>query len=158
MSTDKSIPNEKSVEDTATFARTYYEHQYDRIAQLEQHRLTISNIVLGVSLIGFTLAFSGGQRINVITGIGLPFMVIAINIFAILYLRNSAAVIMQHRERAKRVLELYAKDMYQIDQTTQWRGGRFGIPHLMFQEYIHAFLILIALLPLLVYLNVIPFS
>jgi AraC-like DNA-binding protein len=157
MPTDMKVSNEESRNDTASYVSMYYEHQYDRIARHEQMRLTISNTALGISAIALTFGFSSSQGVNVVTGIGLPVVVIAVNIFAILYFRRSVDYTRAHRERAKRILELYAQDIYKVDQETQWSHGfgRFWSDRRV-QVYTHVVLILAACLPVLVYLRVFP--
>jgi hypothetical protein len=156
----KKITNEmtpslskEQIKDTLAFAQTYYLHQYQRFATHEQQQLTLSNIVIGVSTIAFTFGFSGSQSVNLLNGVGLPIIVITINIYAILYYRKTGEFIKTHRKRAKRVLKDYAEPVYNIDQEIKWEGPS---PDWRFFSAIHVFMILVTLLPISLYLQTFP--
>ena len=155
MQTNKDTVETKN---TNEFAGKYYEHQYDRIAKHESYRLTNSNIVLTLSILIFTFGLSGTQTINVISGLVLPVIVIITNVFSILYFHRTFDYIRVHKKRAKRILELYATDVYKIDQEIKWHRGLASKlwNDWTIQIYIHSFLTLIACLPILIYLKIIP--
>ncbi len=129
----------------------YYEHQYDRMAKLEEQRLIVTNIAITLSVFAFTFGFSNTQSLTELNGIGLPVMMILVNVSAIAYIVHSSDVTATHDRRAKRVLELYAKDLYQLDQSIQWSHrlmARWKI-----QLAIHVILILISFVPIIIYLR-----
>ena len=72
-----------SVDDN--YVRMYYEHQYDRMAKHDDTRLAITNYVLTVSALAFTFGYQNATQLTIITGIGLPVIVMLVNMFAILY-------------------------------------------------------------------------
>jgi hypothetical protein len=130
--------------------RMYYGHQYERFSDLEKAQLALTNIVIGGSTIAFTFGFSGSQGINLLNGIGLPVIVIAINLFAILYYRQTSIYIRMHGKRAKRILELYAEELLKIDQEIQGNRSSGGWK---FYGAIHLFMIIVALIPIFLYLQ-----
>ena len=77
-----SVNNLSSIENEDF--RMYHQLQYDRIAQLEQQRLMITNFVIGLSIISFSFAFSDINKLNIINAVGLPIVIIISNIFAML--------------------------------------------------------------------------
>ncbi len=138
------------------FVRMYYEHQYGRMTEIEQHRLTITNIVITLSLLAFTFGFGDIAKLTVINGIGLPIVVILSNIFAIAYIRQASGFMDIHGKRARKALETYAQELNQINVAIPWPkrgilGGRTTI-----QVLLHILLILTALLPVFVYLTRFP--
>jgi len=141
---------EEKREALTEYVRMYYEHQYDRMAKLEEQRLTITNVVITLSIVAFTFGFSNIQTLTAIVGIGLPFVMVVSNVFAIIYVVRSADFIRTHQKRAKRILELYAQELFELDKSNQW-------PHRLLarwkiQVLIHGLLILAALFPAVVYL------
>ena len=152
MSTDTGISME-SRQSTTEHVCMYYEHQYDRMAKLEEQGLAITNIVITLSIVAFTFGFANDQGINAISGIGLPFVMIAANIFAIAYLGRTGSWIRTHRLRAKRVLEVYAEDLYELDNTT-FAPHRANAPgRRKIQRLLHILLIVAALIPVVLYLQ-----
>jgi hypothetical protein len=147
---EKAKTNKETPKVDLEFVRMYYGHQYERFSDLEKAQLALTNIVLGVSTIAFTFGFSSSQRVDLINGIGLPVLVIAINLYAILYYRQSSEYIKTHRKRSKRILELYAEHLLKIDQEIQWKRSSGGWK---FYGAIHIFIILVALIPVFLYLQ-----
>lgn len=135
------------------FIRMYYEHQYDRMAKLEEQGLTISNIVITINVVAFTFGFTNMKDVNIITGLGLPLMMIISNFFAIIYIWCSSIFIRLHQARAKRVTEKYAQDLFKIDKEypNPWRGALGKRREI--QLAIHILLILIAYIPAYMYLG-----
>ena len=140
-------------EAVAEYVRMYYEHQYDRIAQLEQQRLSITSIVITLSTVALTFGFSDAKELNLITGIGLPIVVFASNLLAIAHILRSADWIELHRNRAKQVLELYARDVFErVDKPRLWPAHRGKSwwrrlwARWRVQLYIHILLMLVAVL------------
>lgn len=143
--------SERDREVLSEYVRMYYEHQYDRMAKLEDQRLIVTNIVITLSVVAFTFAFSNTQGLTTLTGFGLPVVLALVNLSAIGYIVHTANVIEAHRRRAKRVLELYAKDLYQLDQSIQWSHRPWE--RWKIQLLIHIILILISLFPIYIYLR-----
>lgn len=135
----------------AEYVRMYYEHQYDRMAKLEEQRLTITSVVITLCVVAFTFGFSGAEELTALTGVGLPVVMLVANVLAIVYIVHSADVIRAHRRRAKRVLELYAEDLYQLDRSIVWSRRLWA--RWKTQLFIHIILILTALLPAYIYLK-----
>jgi acid phosphatase family membrane protein YuiD len=143
--TNKGTPNVDM-----ELVRMYYGHQHERFSELEKAQLTLTNIVLGVSTVSFTFGFSNNQTINLMNGIGLPIIVISINVFAILYYRQTSGYRRMHGKRAKRILELYAENLVKIEQEIQGKRSSGGWK---FYGAIHIFMILVALIPMVLYLQ-----
>jgi hypothetical protein len=154
MSMDTSNSTENR-EFATEHVRMYYEHQYDRMAKLEEQGLTITNIVITLSVVAFTFGFGSAQGVTAIAGIGLPFVMIVANVFAIAYIGRTNSWIRTHRLRAKRVLEIYAQDLYQLDKTTFAPHRTRTLGRRKIQLLLHILLIIAALMPLILYLRVI---
>jgi len=140
----------KPVDDN--YVRMYFEHQYDRMAKHEDNRLAITNYVLTVSALAFTFGYQNATQITIITGIGLPVIVMLVNIFAILYIERTAEFMNVHQDRARTLLEIYAPELQKINQKHIWRKGNFLRTKRGMQKGIHFLLILVALIPVGVYL------
>ena len=135
------------------FVTMYYEHQYGRVAKLEEQGLNITNIVMTFSIVAFTFGFDKNQGSNLVTGIVLPLTMIAVNVFAIAYLVSAGDWIEMHRSRAERILELFAEDIYRLDREVfNKRKIRFW-GRRKTQLFIHWLLMSIAVVPMLVYLK-----
>lgn len=137
------------------YVRMYYEHQYDRMAKLEEQRLIITNIVLALSIAAFSFGFSNIHGLTIFTGLGIPVVLGFSNYFAIAYLAHSEDVIKAHKKRAKRALELYANDLYQLDTDKHYQWSKRWWPRWKIQLSIHIILIFIALFLAYTYLRVI---
>lgn len=142
--------SEKGREVSAEYVRMYYEHQYDRMAKLEDQRLTITSVVITISIVAFTFGFSNTEDLTALNGLGLPIVMVLSNLLAIAYIVHSADVIRAHSQRAKQVLELYAQDLYQLDKSIQW--SRRLPERWKTQLFIHIILILTALFPAYIYI------
>jgi hypothetical protein len=110
-------------------------------------------MVITLSIVAFMFGFDSGQGVTAITGIGLPFVMVVANIFAIVYVGRSQSWIRTHRLRAKRVLEVYAEDLYQLDRTTSARHRPWTLGRWRIQRLLHILLIVAALIPSVVYLE-----
>jgi hypothetical protein len=119
MQSNSDAPQIKS-NPSPEFVRMYYEHQYGRMAELEQHRLTITNIVITLSLLAFTFGFGDITKLTVINGVGLPIVVILSNIFAIAYIHQASGFMDIHGKRARKALEIYAQELNQINAAIPW--------------------------------------
>ena len=137
------------------YVRMYYEHQYDRMAKLEEQGLTITNVVVTLSVVALTFGFGNAQGLGVVAGVGLAFVMIIANAFAIFYAIRTGSWIQTHKSRAKRVLEVYSPDLYQLDQRTfaPHRTGILGLGRRTIQILLHALLIATSVfIPLILYL------
>lgn len=135
------------------FVVMYYQHQYDRVAKLEEQGLNITNVVMTFSVVAFTFGFDKNQGATIVTGVFLPLTMIAVNIFAITYLISAGDWIETHRCRAEHVLELFAEDIYRLDRELfKKRKIRFW-GRKKPQLFIHGLLMVIAVVPILAYLT-----
>jgi hypothetical protein len=133
--------------------RMYHQLQYERISQLEQQRLTMTNFVIGISLLAFTFGFSDFSNLNLVTAIGLPVAIIISNLFAMLYTSRSRKFIKMHQKRAEKARELYSKDLNRIyESVPKVESEHDFFSRARLQIYLHLLLIAIALLPLIIYL------
>lgn len=138
--------HETKPEVSETYVQMYYVHQYDRMNELEKERLTLTNIVVTISIVAFTFGFTNLQNLTVINGIGLPVLIILFNAFAIIYVRHVARIIDTHGNRAKQILDEYAKAIFQLDKSMPWfRRGLLSRTNI--HVLIHILIILTALLP-----------
>lgn len=152
------------------YSRMYYQHQYDRMAKHEAQRQTVSNFVITLTVVALTLGFtniettgSQGQAIgvpgntNLVTGLLLPVAIVILNLFAIIYIRRSWSTGAIHQARARRVLDLYAPYLRQIDKDEPWpqKGRRWS--RSMIEMSIHVVLsILAVLIPVFLYVMARP--
>jgi amino acid transporter len=148
----------------ADYVRMYYEHQYDRIATLEQQSLTITNIVISISVLALTFGFSGApnstpasgsssvQGLSPIAGLALPTAMIIANLFAIGFVLRTSSHTRVHKRRAKAVLKLYASGIFQLDDSMQFptKGTWWGREKIVLS--IHGLLVLVSLFPIFLYL------
>jgi hypothetical protein len=133
------------------YIRMYYEHQYGRIERNENHRLTVSNYVLTLSALAFTFGFQNGQQLTVINGVALPLIVVIANIAAISNVDYTAKFIDIHRNRAHEILSRYAPELSGVDEKHNFQK-RFLSRRRRIEKIIHQLLILIAFLPLVMFL------
>ncbi|NOT04424.1 MAG: hypothetical protein HOP27_07470 [Anaerolineales bacterium] len=135
------------------YVRMFYEHQYDRMGKGESYRLTITNYVLTVSALAFTFGYQNSTQLTIMNGIGLPLVILIVNIFAIAYIDRTSEVINIHLKRARAVLDQYAPQLNKINNAPDntipkgFLGGQRGL-----QKALHILLILVALVPVIVYL------
>jgi hypothetical protein len=125
------------------YIRMYYEHQYDRMAKLEEQGLTITNVVMGLSVVALTFGFNNTQGVNTVAIVGLPFVMTIANAFAVGYILRTSSWIRTYQQRAKGVLDCYAHELYEFDQPKAalktWIPGRRKI-----QLALHSLLIVAA--------------
>lgn len=140
----------KSSNTNPDYVRMYYEHQYDRINRHEEKMLNISNIVLTVSAVVITFGFSNRQSFGSTLILFLPLVIIIANGFAIAYINDRARWISQHSRRAKKILELYAEELFELDKENRepvkkWTVGRRTIQNLMHYLFIFLGILLLAM-------------
>ena len=137
------------------YIQMYYEHQYDRLAKLEEQGLTITNVVVSLSVVAFTFGFKDVPEVSIIAGVGLPALMIIANAFAIFYIMQTSAWIRSHKRRAKRILEVYSPDLLKLEQETiePHRTGVWILGRRRIQMLLHILLIISsALIPFIIYL------
>jgi hypothetical protein len=149
MAHDSSQPTSISNESSSEFIRMYYEHQYDRMAKLEEQGHSITNIILSLSILAFTFGFDPSQKLNLVTGFVLPIIIISVNWFAALYLEEMRTLVRMHGRRAKETLRKYAPTLYNID--TENPEHPFRISRSQIHKLLHYLLILGALVPMILY-------
>lgn len=131
----------------------YYEHQYDRMTQLENQRINISNITVTLSVLALTFGFNMAIGFAQIVGYALLATMIIANLFALAYISKSRSWISTHRKRAKGILEACAGELWKFDIEThgeyvRWLPGRGRI-----QMYLHVLLLIVAIV-LVVFLSI----
>ena len=144
MDTKKDNPN-ADADCPPAYVQMYYNHQYERMSRLEGHSLTVSNIVITLSVVGFTFGFGKVSDLTPLNGLGLPLVMIIANLFAMAYARRCVAFISMHDNRAKETLHRYAPALWNLDAEFPWPkrpwvGGRMRI-----QWLLHLLLIVAAL-------------
>jgi hypothetical protein len=107
------------------YVRMYYEHQYDRMAKLEDQAMTITNVVVTLTVV--VLTFGLGSTISPAATVALSLVMVLANGFAIFYTVRTGSWIQTHRLRAKRTLKEFAPALYNLDNTT-------FAPHLVFRQ------------------------
>lgn len=100
------------------------------------------------------LGFSRLDNLTVINGIGIPLMNHFSNLFAIAYIFRTRDFMRVHRERARRVMETYARDMAALNKSIRWPEKPFYRNRTFIQVSLHILLIITALLPTCVYLKI----
>ena len=135
------------------FVRMYYEHQYERVAKLEESRLTITNYVLTLSALVFTFGYQDATTFSVIEGIVLPLIIIVANYFPMRYIDRSTQFIYAHKERAKTILKDYAPDLGLLNDKITWADSAgFWGSRKRLQKAIHGLVMMIALIPFGIYI------
>ncbi len=130
------------------FIRAYYDHQYDRMAKLEEQGASVTSIVVSLSVIAVTFGLGGAQAPNQIAAVGIPLLLLLANLFAILYLAQAGVWVRTHRLRAKEIMKRSYSNLYEFDQQTvaphrtvfPWMGRR------EIQMTLHGILIALCLL------------
>jgi hypothetical protein len=138
------------------YVRMYYEHQYERIKIHEEQSLNISNIVLTISALIITLGINNRQDFGSIFILFLPVIIIVSNIFSILNIVERSRWMRQHQERAKRILELYAPELYILDKEIvapykKWTIGRRRVQSVIHYSFIFLSVVLLVLLVLQIF-------
>ena len=132
----------------------YYQHQYERMKELEQQRLTMTNVIIGFSILSYSLAFSDLSKLNIVNAVGLPLIVLFANIIAVLYNRRSRSFIKMHQARAHKAMKIYAPELeaidYEIPKPFESDKDVFRRPAL--QNYLHVLMIAASILPIFLFL------
>jgi hypothetical protein len=122
------------------YVRMYYEHQYDRMAKLEDQAMTITNVVVTLTVV--VLTFGLGSTISPAATVALSLVMVLANGFAIFYTVRTGSWIQTHRLRAKRTLKEFAPALYNLDNTTfaPHRTGVMGMGRRKIQIILHILL------------------
>ncbi len=102
--------------------RTYYQHQYERIEQLENQRQTFTTIILTLSILAFTFGFSPnnkgavGNPLAILQNVILLIVIAIANVMAVSYMRRTQSWIRSHRFRAKETLKKFDPALFKLDQ------------------------------------------
>lgn len=135
------------------FVRMYYEHQYERVAKLEEARSTMTNYVLGLSTLVFAFAYQNVSNLSVINGIVLPLIIIVANYFPMRYIDRSTHFLNVHKKRARTVLKQYAPELGSLNESISWpKGPGFWWNRQRLEKAIHVVVMLTALVPIVLFL------
>ena len=135
----------------------YYQHQYDRMKELEQQRLIMTNVIVTISVLSFSLAFNDISKLNLVSAVGLPIVVIIANMIAIRWNQRTRAFIKMHQKRAHAALDAIAPEVEALDKTIPkpFDGDKDIFRRPALQNYLHVLLMIVSVLPILLYLKVI---
>lgn len=142
----------KATNTDPSYVRMYYEHQYDRINKHQEQSLNVSNLVLTISTLIMTFGFNNQPSLGSVSILFLPLIMIIVNLFAILFVAFVERTMLQHRERARRVLEIYASELFSIDSEVPISITKRAINRRKIQNLIHYLFILIAIVMLTLFL------
>jgi hypothetical protein len=135
------------------FVRMYYEHQHERVAKLEESRLTITNYVLALSALVFTFGYQNVADLSPINGITLPLIIIIANYFPMRYIDRSTDFIRVHKDRARTILKKYAPELGALNEDITWpKSSGFLGSRKRLQKAIHGIVMLTALIPMALFL------
>ena len=107
---------------TSESIRTYYQHQYERMAQLENQRQTFTTIILTLSILAFTFGFKSndsgtvGDYFVMVQNIILLIVITIANAMAVSYMRRTQSWISSHRLRAKAILQKFDIALFNLDK------------------------------------------
>jgi hypothetical protein len=140
------MPAKKKSTD-ADFVRMYYHTQYERIKAIEDHALTISNIVLTVSALIITFGFDNQQSFGRILVLFLPSIIIITNVSAILYISDNSKWIQLHQSRSHKILEVYAPELYKLNADIPSKQKK-GVNRIRIQALIHYLFVFLGIVSL----------
>ena len=139
----------KQRDERPEYVRMYYEHQYNRMAKLEDQTLAITNVVIAMSILALTFGFTRANEITMVKSLGVPVMIIIANMFAIGYIKNSHRFIGLHQKRAITTLERFAIQLFELNQEIPWPTKDAWKGRRTFHILLHIALALAALLPVI---------
>jgi len=134
------------------FIRMYYEHQYDRMKAIEGQRWSLTNIVVSLSVLAFTFGFQGQSTLTMISGLALPMLIAVLNLFALMYAWRAYNYVLVHQQRAKAILDKYAKELFELDANHPQLRGPLNLGISKIQIIIHVILLIPSLIPLIIFL------
>lgn len=132
------------------FVRMYFEHQYQRFAYLEQHGFTVSNLVIGICLLGVGWTSAPGVTFEPQHRLVLLLLVAALNAVAIIYLLRVFFAKRSHQQRAKATLYHFARFLVQIDKAFPQPAPISPFKRSFIQMAFHAIIIISAIALILV--------
>lgn len=144
------MPVKKKTTD-AEFVRMYYHTQYERIKAIEDHALTISNIVLTVSALIITFGYNNQQSFGLVLVLFLPTIIIITNVSAILYISDNSRWIQLHQSRAHKILEVYAPDLYKLNADIPSKQKK-GVSRIRIQTLIHYLFVFLGFVSLVIFI------
>lgn len=136
----------------------YYKHQYERANHLEQQSLTVTNIIVIITTFSLTFGFKDVTFRGYLLNISLVAAVMVCNMFAILYIKRTGRAVRAHHERAYRVLDVYAYDIFNINKhiggpKRNWLAIKLDVPgRTIIQIGVHLPLIIICIFPIINFL------
>lgn|SRR5690554_1340941 len=131
----------------------YYEHQYDRVAKLEEARATMTNYVLTLSAIMFTFGYQNATELSPVNGIVLPLIIIVANYFPLKYIDRNTYFADVHKKRARTILKKYAPELGVLIETISWpKHGGMWQKRQRLEKTVHLMLMFIAILPIMLFL------
>ncbi|MGR5150130.1 hypothetical protein ACQKP8_26740 [Photobacterium alginatilyticum] len=122
----RSIEERLSEEDLAILhrelCRSYYEHQYSRVAKLEEQSLRMTSMVLTLTTaflsLGYTYFKSIESTIDSLLGIiSLIVIAISLNTFAILFNGRTEGFTDVHKLRAKEIINKFSVEIFDLDKS-----------------------------------------
>ena len=133
----------------------YYNHQYVRMGKLEDSRMGITNVTITLTVLSFTFGFNAAVQYSKIIGFALLFMMMAANVFAIAYILVSRSWIATYKKRAKGILEVHAKPLFQFDEATYEEHKKWTPTLWQIQMGVHILLLIVAV-AMAVFLAIMP--
>jgi hypothetical protein len=126
-------------------ARLYYEHQYERLAAVEEHGFKMSSGVLILTAAVFTFASRVGGDSFLPWKIAVVLMGIA-NIAAVFYMWRVKVTIKGHQARAEKVLERTWPDLYELDRNLPIKRDTWQLRSLIL-SFLHVCVVVAGLAP-----------
>lgn len=124
----------------------YYNHQYNRMNQLEFLGIAITALIILINFGTFIFGFIFQKTVNISIRYILLISVIVLNIFAIFFIKRITSWERTHRRRAKKVLEKYAPDLYTLDRLNFEPHQEISYEHEDLQIFLHIFWILLMII------------
>jgi hypothetical protein len=130
--------------------KIYYEHQNKRIEELEQQRLTMTNVIISLSILAFSLGLKDLATLNFLSAVALPIVVLLANVIAVIWNKRSRAFIKMHQARAHEALQRMSPAVEELDRSipkpfdSEWDSLKR--PDL--QNYLHYLMVALATLPM----------
>lgn len=126
------------------YVKMYYAHQYERMAKLEDQRLTITNIVISLSVLALGVAVSSSETLSLQANIEIHVLILLANLFALFFILRTRDYVRVHQQRAKKLLEQYAPELAELDKTVHLPAGRGQLGLGELQLLIHAVFVFLA--------------
>lgn len=111
----QAIEQDGPQSEDAGFAQRYYEHQFVRLGQLEEHGLAVSGLIGAVSVGVFTFAPNASPQVESAKAFVVAGTVVVLNLLAAMYVYRVMTGQDVDERRAKAVLLMFAKEIEAID-------------------------------------------